>query len=517
MRTVDEVEQFAAALEWGSAHLFKKGVDVVWLDGVLLAKIDDFANLLFLRVKTLQTFRCGQSKLFGIRREANVGIVLAQQYAVFGSRGKHTIGLVHAFCHKVVDEHANIRLVAVEHEWLASGALECGIDTRHQALARRLLISGGAVYLSCEEQAADSLSLERVVQLCGVEKVVFDGIARTVHHNVAEARYALKSLNLHIHRQTRRKAIQVKLVSFHSLGFKKQRVVVTVGEGYKLSFDARAVTRTDTLDLAIVEWGVGQSRTQHLVHLGVGVGSPARQLRQRAHRTDVRKAVVIRLARLHSHFVEMHRTFVNAHRRSRLHACRANAQAVNTFGQESRSRFGASSAAHLFATNVHQAAQKSARRNHHGTCHERGSPNGAHTFHHALLGNHLRHLVLPNVQVRRVFKAVSPFSNKACAVALCPWAPHGGAFRAVKHAELDSRGISHLTHLSAERINLAYNLSFGNTAHGRVAAHLRYFVHVHCHQARFGPHACSGTCRLATGMACTDNNDVVVKYSFHVL
>nr|GFC33568.1 hypothetical protein [Tanacetum cinerariifolium] len=71
----------------------------------------------------------------GHGREAQVGIVLAQQDAVLGAAREHAVRLLGAFVDEVIDEHADVRLVALEREGgLVVGAL-VGVDARHEALA----------------------------------------------------------------------------------------------------------------------------------------------------------------------------------------------------------------------------------------------------------------------------------------------------------------------------------------------------------------------------------------------
>ncbi len=46
------------------------------------------------------------------RRQAQVGVILAQQQAVLGSRGEHTIWLGDLFGDEVIHQHAQVSLVA---------------------------------------------------------------------------------------------------------------------------------------------------------------------------------------------------------------------------------------------------------------------------------------------------------------------------------------------------------------------------------------------------------------------
>ena len=71
-----------------------------------------------------------------------------------------------------------------------------------------------------------------------------------------------------------------------------------------------------------------------------------------------------------------------------------------------------------------------------------------------------------------------------------------------------------MTHLAPERINLAHDLPLGDTAHGRVARHLRNLVHVHSDEARLGPHPRGGSSGFTAGMSAANHNNIVMKIHF---
>ena len=127
----------------------------------------------------------------------------------------------------------------------------------------------------------------------------------------------------------------------------------------------------------------------------------------------------------------------------------------------------------------------------------------------------LAHLVLPDVEVVGVLQHLSPGPDELPSVALRTRAPHGRPLAAVEHAELNGGLVSHLTCVSAQRIYLAYNLPLGNPAYGRVAAHLRYLVHVHGDQARLRAHPGTRTCRFAARMTATHDHHIVSHFHFH--
>ena len=91
---------------------------------------------------------------------------------------------------------------------------------------------------------------------------------------------------------------------------------------------------------------------------------------------------------------------------------------------------------------------------------------------------------------------------------------HGRAFAAVEHSELDAGGVDHLTHRSAKGVDFADDLPLADAADRRVAAHLADRVAVGRQQGCFCAEARGGERGLGTGMACTDDEDVVMVGDF---
>ena len=104
----------------------------------------------------------GKSDGVGKRRETHVCIVLTKKNAVFGSRGKHTIRFVDAFCDEVVDKDADVCLVASEGKGSLPLHCQCCVGTCNKSLPGGLLIARGPVNLSGEEKMVHKFSLERM-------------------------------------------------------------------------------------------------------------------------------------------------------------------------------------------------------------------------------------------------------------------------------------------------------------------------------------------------------------------
>ncbi len=94
------------------------------------------------------------------RGEAEIGVVLPKEQAVFGAAGEHAVGFADALGDEVVDEDADVGFGAVEDERRIAFELEGGIGARHQSLGGGFLVAGGAVDLAGKVKGSASLGFE---------------------------------------------------------------------------------------------------------------------------------------------------------------------------------------------------------------------------------------------------------------------------------------------------------------------------------------------------------------------
>jgi hypothetical protein len=111
------------------------------------------------------------------RRQAPVGVVLAQQQPVLGAAGEHAVRFVHAAGHQVVDQHADISLLAAQNQRPVAALFQRRIRTGDQALRGGFFVARRAVDLAREVQAVHQLGLQRRSQLIRRAVIVFDRIA----------------------------------------------------------------------------------------------------------------------------------------------------------------------------------------------------------------------------------------------------------------------------------------------------------------------------------------------------
>ena len=386
LRAVDEVDQFAALAERGSTQCFERGIDERRLDGVAAGEVQDVVHGFAFAGQQIIAVARGQAQVVGAFSEAHVGIVHAEQDAVFSARGEHAVGLVDAFRYEVVDEYADICFVACQGEGFAAVAVDVGVDACDDALSGCFLVACGAVHLSSQEEVFDFLRFQRMLQLRGVEVVVLDGVAGAVDYQVAEGGNLLQRFQLDVHRQGRGESVQVEFLRGLAFGLQEELVLRLVGEGDDFRLDAGAVARPDALDLPVEKGRIGQAAAQYLVRFLVGVARPAGQLLELSGRgVEEGELVEVRLAVLHFHILVVDAAAVDAHGRAGLHAAVSDAVRGDGFGQFVRSRFGHASAGQHGAAHVHQSVQEGAGGDDDAACVERHAPYCLHAPHFTVL------------------------------------------------------------------------------------------------------------------------------------
>ena len=106
-----------------------------------------------------------------------------------------------------------------------------------------------------------------------------------------------------------------------------------------------------------------------------------------------------------------------------------------------------------------------------------------------------------------------PLQNELFAVALATRTPHRRSFTHIEHAELYGRFIRYYSHLPAHGINLAHNLSFGDTSYGRIATHLTNCIHIHGYEQGATTQSSRSRSSFTTGVTGTYNDNIIFKIS----
>ena len=237
-----------------------------------------------------------QTKFMADRGQPRIGIVLAQLQPVFGAAGEHPVRLQGAVGNQVVDQHAQVGLVAARRPRGFVLHQTRGVDPGQQTLRRSFLVAGGAIDLAGEKQSGNRLGFQRGLEPARVEEVVFDGVAGAGDVCVFEADDAAYQGQLHVERQRGADAVRVDLRHVQAFRLDEDLVAGLLGEAHHLVLDARAVARADAFDLTRIQRAAMQRVADQLVGGPGGVGDPAAQLarmvRARAHERKHRARIV---------------------------------------------------------------------------------------------------------------------------------------------------------------------------------------------------------------------------------
>ena len=120
---------------------------------------------------------------------------------MLGARGEHAVGLIYTLCYQIIDEHANVGLIACQNKWFSPYNLLMGIHSGHQPLPCSFLVARGTIYLACKEETSHQLGFQCVAKLGRIKKVILDSITWAIDMCIGQSRNMTQRCNLHIPRQ----------------------------------------------------------------------------------------------------------------------------------------------------------------------------------------------------------------------------------------------------------------------------------------------------------------------------
>ena len=449
--------------------------------------------------------------------QARVGVVFAQQQAVFGTAGEHAVGFACALGDEVVDEDAEVGLFAFGVPGFEVARTAGGVDARQQALRARFFVAGGAVDLAGKVEVVDGAAFEAVFEVLWVEVVVFDGVAGTGDARLFEAGDGLDVGDLCCKRQAGGDTVRVEFVGGQAFGFDEDLVAVLVGKAHDFVFDGGAVARAEgVFDDARVHRRLVDVGADDVVRAFVGAGDVAGDLaRVFGGVAEVGEDGQRGVAGLGFHAAVINGARVNAWRGAGFHAGEGEGQVVQAGGEFVRRRVARAAAGKAVEADVDFAAEEGAG----------GEDGGGGVVVNLVLAfdagdarafeDEVGDGGLEDVEVGLVFDNFAYRRFVEDAVGLGTGGTHGGAFAAVEDAPLDAGAVGSSRHDAAKGIDFFDEVAFADTANGGVAAHLADGFDVVGEQQGARAHAGRGAGGFDAGMAAADDEDVVMDGVFH--
>lgn len=461
-----------------------------------------------------------QTQFIGLSGQSAVGIVLSQKQPVFSAAGEHSVGLVGAARHQIVDQHADVSVLSGRHPRRFRCGSASGIQARDQALAGGFFVPSCAVDLAGKEQPRNGFGFQVRPQLSRRAVVVFDGVPVSHDRGVFQAGNASEHRVLNITRQAGRDPVDVDLASLPAFGFEEQLVAGLVGKANDFVFDRRAITRASGIDLAAVHRGSIQVRSNQIMHTFVGVRDVARHLGQADCIVEIAERLRVIVAGLLLQSRVIDRASVEPWRRPGFEAIQRETHSVQRAAQSRRGSFSRASSGGLRFASVHDRLQERAGRQDHRRRVIDRVPANSHPD-DSLIGQAVLSVgdrfcdqvldgFLPQVKVGLGLDPILDEVLVGLFVRLSTGAVHRRAFAAVEHPKLDSRGVDRFAHQAAQGVDFADDLTFGDSTDGWVAGHLPDRVQIRRQESRFGAQAsCSGG-GFGSRMTGSDNDDIVV-------
>ena len=207
----------------------------------------------------------------GKRCQSFVGVVLAQQDAVFGPRSEHAVRFFRALGDQIVDQHTDVGLASAERDGLEVPRGTCRVDARHNPLASGFLVACGSVDLACEVQALNQTCFKAVLELGGGEVVVLHGVTGTKHLGLFKPRNLSHGRQLDVFGKRGAEPVDVDLAGVPPLRLHEHLVSVFVRKAVNLVFDAGTVAGAKSSDASIEHRRAVEAFAEQLVNLGGGV------------------------------------------------------------------------------------------------------------------------------------------------------------------------------------------------------------------------------------------------------
>ena len=288
-------------------------------------------------------------------------------------------------------------------------------------------------------------------------------------------------------------------------------MAITIAKAMNLVLDRRTIARPTTLDRAGKERRLIEIVTDDCVSFGIGPRDRAGELRQPVllRRIKKRHRPIGRVGRLPFQPRPIDRASIETGQRARLEAAHRQFKRAQLNGKFRCRMLIDPATGHPLQTTEHDAAQKSARRQHNGPSGKLLAIRQTDAGHSArrieierdhLPADDLHQLMRPKQRLHRA--AITE------AIGLDTRPPDSSTLARVEHAAMDRGGIGRSAHDAIERIDFANEMPLPQPANRWIAGHLTDAARVGRDQSHMRTTARSRRSSLRPGMAAAYNDHV---------
>ena len=352
------------------------------------------------------------------------------------------------------------------------------------------------------------LGLQAVLEVLGIEIVVFDGVAGPRDAGVLETTDGTHRLQLDIERQAGGNAVGVQLEGVQAFRFDEDLVAVLVRVAAHLVLDGRAVPRPGAFDHAGEHGAAVEPGADDLVGALIGVGNKAAGLaRVLFHLAQIAHHRQRLVAPLLFHHREVHGLAVDARRRAGLQTVDAERQLAQPARQGVGGLVAGAAALVVVQAHMDDTAQEGPGGQHHGVGVEAQAHVGHRPHAAAVLDDQVVHALLEQGQVGLALQGGADRRLVAHPVGLGAGGAHRRALAGVEHAELDTAFIGGAGHGPAEGVDFPHQVALADATDGRVAAHLAQSLDIVRQQHGVHAHAGGRQSRFGAGVAATNHQN----------
>ena len=214
----------------------------------MLGSVNFFLNGFFFSKNCLISFFIDQPCLIPFLAKTEIGIILSQKQSIFCTAGHHSVRLMIFFCHKIIDQHANISLGTIQYKLLLTFDFHCCIDSGNQSLCSSFFISRTSVKLSAAEQTFNLLKFQCRIELTRIDAVIFDCISILYDFCMFKPRNRMIHGILNILRKRTGHSADIHFIRIKSFWFDKYLVAVFIRKTNDFILDGRAVSRSGSFN-----------------------------------------------------------------------------------------------------------------------------------------------------------------------------------------------------------------------------------------------------------------------------